>query len=73
MQNRTKPIANYYKLQTHILKFKQMSSSYPSKIKLPQLPALEHLKNKSDLIPEVFFCGQIVGGIDFESEDALLC
>lgn len=35
------------------------------KTKLPPLPQLEHLKNKADLIPEIFFCGQIVGATDF--------
>jgi hypothetical protein len=43
------------------------------KNKLPPLHPLDHLKNKADLIPEVFFCGQIVGATDFESNDALLC
>lgn len=33
--------------------------------KLPPLNHLEHLKPKADLIPEVFFCGQIVGGTEF--------
>jgi hypothetical protein len=43
------------------------------KAKLPPLPILDHLKIKADLIPEIFFCGQIVGATDFESSDALLC
>jgi hypothetical protein len=43
------------------------------KNKLPPIIPLEHLKTKADLTPEVFFCGQIVGAIDFETEDALLC
>lgn len=43
------------------------------KPKLPPLAALDHLKQKTDLIPEIFFCGQIVGAIDFESDEALLC
>ena len=40
--------------------------------KLPPLHQLDNLKTKADLIPEIFFFGQIVGG-EFESEDALLC
>lgn len=40
---------------------------------LPPLPVLDHLKSKTDLIPEIYFCGQIVGAIDIECEDALLC
>ncbi|MCB0369487.1 MAG: hypothetical protein KDD45_08565 [Bdellovibrionales bacterium] len=40
--------------------------------KLPPLHSLDNLKTKADLIPEIFFFGQIVGG-EFESEDALLC
>jgi hypothetical protein len=40
--------------------------------KLPPLHNLDNLKTKADLIPEIFFFGQIVGG-EFESEDALLC
>lgn len=40
---------------------------------LPPLPALDHLKSKADLIPEIYFCGQIVGAVDIECEDALLC
>ncbi len=35
------------------------------KNKLPPLAQLEHLKPKADLIPEIFFCGQIVGGLNF--------
>ena len=31
------------------------------------------MKAKADLIPEIFFIGQIVGGVDFDSDDALLC
>jgi hypothetical protein len=34
-------------------------------IKLAPLAPLDHLKSKADLIPEVFFCGQIVGAQDF--------
>jgi len=30
--------------------------------KLPPLQSLDHLKPKADLIPEIFFFGQIVGG-----------
>ena len=41
--------------------------------KLPPLANLDHLKTKSDIIPEIFFCGQIVGGLNFECNDALLC
>lgn len=41
--------------------------------KLPPLAQLDHLKTKADIIPEIYFCGQIVGAIDIESEDALLC
>jgi hypothetical protein len=41
--------------------------------KLPPLQGLDHLKPKGDLIPEIFFCGQIVGAVDFESDEALLC
>ena len=33
---------------------------------LPPLHHLDHLKTKADLIPEIFFFGQIVGG-EFES------
>jgi hypothetical protein len=40
--------------------------------KLPPLSTLDNLKTKADLIPEIYFFGQIVGG-DFESEDGLLC
>jgi hypothetical protein len=36
-----------------------------TKIKLPPLAPLDHLKSKADLIPEIFFCGQIVGALDF--------
>ena len=41
--------------------------------KLPPLVELDHLKLKSDIIPEIYFYGQIVGGLDFECSDALLC
>ena len=41
-------------------------------IRPPKLAPLEHPKVKADLIPEIFFFGQIVGGY-FESEEALLC
>lgn len=41
--------------------------------KLPPLAQLDHLKTKADIIPEIYFCGQIVGAVDIESEDALLC
>ena len=41
--------------------------------KLPPLGTLDHLKPKADIIPEIFFCGQIVGATDIECEDALLC
>lgn len=40
--------------------------------KLPPLHNLDNLKTKADLIPEIYFFGQIVGG-EFESDDALLC
>lgn len=40
--------------------------------KLPPLVSIDNLKTKADLIPEIYFFGQIVGG-EFESEDALLC
>ena len=33
--------------------------------KLPPIQNLDHLKTKADLIPEIYFCGQIVGAIDF--------
>lgn len=32
--------------------------------KLPPLANLDHLKPKADIIPEIFFCGQIVGATD---------
>ena len=32
------------------------------KASLPPLHQLDHLKSKADLIPEIFFFGQIVGG-----------
>ena len=41
--------------------------------KLPPLATLDHLKPKADIIPEIYFCGQIVGATDIECEDALLC
>lgn len=41
--------------------------------RVPPLPHLDHLKSKGDLLPEVHFFGQITGGVDFESSDALLC
>lgn len=44
----------------------------PSKF-LPPLSNLDHLKHKGDVIPEIYFCGQIVGATDIESSDALLC
>lgn len=34
--------------------------------KLPPLKELQHLKPKADLIPEIHFFGQIVGG-EFDS------
>lgn len=49
-----------------IILFKLMSN------KLPPLRDLPHLKPKADLIPEIHFFGQIVGG-QFVSEQALLC
>lgn len=42
-------------------------------MKPQQLPPLEHLKSKGDLIPEIHFFGQITGGKGFDSSDALLC
>ena len=41
--------------------------------KLPPLATLDHLKPKADIIPEIFFCGQIVGATDIDCEDSLLC
>ena len=38
-----------------------------------QLPPLDHLKTKGDLIPEIHFFGQLTGGVGFETSDALLC
>lgn len=32
--------------------------------KLPPISDLTHLKSKGDLIPEIYFCGQIVGAVD---------
>jgi hypothetical protein len=32
---------------------------------LPPLNQLDNMKIKADLIPEIFFFGQIVGAIDF--------
>ena len=40
---------------------------------LPPLANLDHLKSRADVIPEIYFCGQIVGAVDIESDDALLC
>jgi hypothetical protein len=41
--------------------------------RLAPLNPLSHLKSKADLLPEVHFFGQITGGVDFDSADALLC
>lgn len=40
---------------------------------LPPLSNLDHLKPKADIIPEIYFCGQIVGAVDIDCDDALLC
>ena len=45
-----------------------MKHNHPS-----SLPPLDHLKSKGDLIPEVYFFGQVTGGIGFDTSDALLC
>lgn len=45
----------------------------PPKFLPPLAPQLDHLKSKADIIPEIFFCGQIVGATDIDCEDALLC
>jgi hypothetical protein len=50
----------------------QTQRMQPSKF-LPPLSNLDHLKHKGDVIPEIYFCGQIVGATDIESSDALLC
>lgn len=34
---------------------------------LPPIANLDHLKSKADVIPQIYFCGQIVGAIDIES------
>lgn len=31
---------------------------------LPPISNLDHLKHKGDVIPEIYFCGQIVGAMD---------